>query len=217
MAREDDKYKAGVDFEWVPAKDDKGKIITDGKGNPVKTRRFFKKAEKEAMKAPKAASKGVEATKTKKKADTPTSAPTSSIRPKSKPADSGSRVGAKDRKVQTTAELRKAAEAKKTTTTTPTVDREAQRTALKSVGPIGGLVSRLQVRPSASPGTTDRKITKDTGRPSFDVNYDQWLKMTPEKRKELGLPATYGAVQRMLGTKMKTQTKNKFKFYNKED
>lgn len=144
-------------------------------------------------------------------------APTTSIRPKSKPADSGSRVGAKDRKVQTTAELRKAAEAKKTTTTTPTVDKEAQRTALKSVGPIGGMVSRLQVRPSASPDRTDRKITKDTARPSFDVNYEQWLKMTPAKRKELGLPATYGLVQRMLGTKMNTQTKNRFKFYNKED
>jgi hypothetical protein len=186
MAREDDKYKAGVDFEWVPAKDDKGKIITDGKGNPVKTRRFFKKAEKEAMKAPKAASKGVEATKTKKKADTPTSAPTSSIRPKSKPADSGSRVGAKDRKVQTTAELRKAAEAKKTTTTTPTVDKEAQRTALKSVGPIGGMVSRLQVRPSASPDRTDRKITKDTS----GVTYEQWKNMTRTERRERGLPVS---------------------------
>ena len=36
------------------------------------------------------------------------SAPTSSIRPKSKPADSGSMEGAKGRKVQTTAELRAA-------------------------------------------------------------------------------------------------------------
>jgi hypothetical protein len=71
MAREDDKYKAGVDFEWVPAKDGKGNIIKDGKGNPVKTRRFFKKAEKEAMKAPKAAPKKVEAPKAKKKAEAP--------------------------------------------------------------------------------------------------------------------------------------------------
>jgi hypothetical protein len=153
-----------------------------------------------------------------------TSAPTSSIRPKSKPVDSGSRVGAKERKVQTTAELRKAAEAKKATTTavtTPTVDKKAQRTALKSVGPIGGMLSGLQVRPNASldsvSGRMDRKMTKDTARPSFDVDYDQWLKMTPAKRKELGLPATYGAIQRMLGTKMKTQTKNRFKFYNRED
>jgi hypothetical protein len=150
------------------------------------------------------------------KAASKSAAPTTSIRPKSKPADSGSRVGAKDRKVQTTAELRKAAEAKKTTTTTPTVDKEAQRTALKSVGPIGGRVSGSP-ESRLSNERTDRKITKDTARPSFDVSYDQWLKMTPEKRKELGLPATYGAVQRMLGTKMKTQTKNRFKFYNKED
>lgn len=144
-------------------------------------------------------------------------APTTSIRPKSKPVDSGSRVGAQNRPVSTTAELRKAAEAKKTTKTTPTVDKEAQRTALKSVGPIGGMLSGLQVRPNASQGRTDNRITKDTARASFDVDYDQWLKMTPAKRKELGLPATYGAIQRMLGTKMKTQTKNRFKFYNKED
>ena len=201
MARDDDdKYKAGVDFEWVTAKN-----------SNYKTRRFFTKAEKEAMKAPKKESKPASKPASK------SAAPTTSIRPKSKPADSGSRVGAKDRKVQTTAELRKAAEAKKTTTTTPTVDTKAQRTALKSVGPIGGMLSGLQVRPSASQGRTDNKITKDTARASFDVDYDQWLKMTPAKRKELGLPATYGAIQRMLGTTMKTQTKNRFKFYNKED
>jgi len=93
---------------------------------------------------------------------------------------------------------------------------EPLRTALKSVGPIGGRVSGSP-ESRLSNERTDRKITKDTARPSFDVNYDQWLKMTPEKRKELGLPATYGAVQRMLGTKMKTQTKNRFKFYNRED
>jgi hypothetical protein len=200
MARDDDdNYKAGIDFEWVTAKN-----------SNYKTRRFFTKAEKEAMKAPKKESKPASKPASK------SAAPTTSIRPKSKPADSGSRVGAKDRKVQTTAELRKAAEAKKTTTTTP-VDTKAQRTALKSVGPVGGMLSGLQVRPNASQGRTDNRITKDTARASFDVDYDQWLKMTPAKRKELGLPATYGAIQRMLGTKMKTQTKNRFKFYNKED
>ena len=44
------EYKEGVDFEWVNAKDSKGNVVKDGKGNPVKTRRFFKKSEKEAMK-----------------------------------------------------------------------------------------------------------------------------------------------------------------------
>lgn len=47
MAKE---YKEGVDFEWVSAKDSKGNVVKDGKGNPVKTRRFFKKSEKDAMK-----------------------------------------------------------------------------------------------------------------------------------------------------------------------
>lgn len=65
MARDDDKYKAGVDFEWVTAK-----------GSNYKTRKFFTKAEKEAMKAPKKESKA---------ASKPASAaPTKSIRPKAK-------------------------------------------------------------------------------------------------------------------------------------
>lgn len=85
--------------------------------------------------------------------------------------------------------------------------KEAQRTALKSVGDMSVAEASRRQAP----------ITQDTARPSFDVSYDQWLKMTPAKRKELGLPATYGAIQRMLGTKMKTQTKNRFKFYNRED
>lgn len=51
MARDDeDNYKEGVDFKWVPMKDSKGKIVKDGKGGAVKTRHFFTKAEKEAMK-----------------------------------------------------------------------------------------------------------------------------------------------------------------------
>lgn len=85
--------------------------------------------------------------------------------------------------------------------------KEAQRTALKSVGDMSVAEASRKQAP----------ITQDTARPSFDVSYDQWLKMTPAKRKELGLPATYGAIQRLLGTKMKTQTKNRFKFYNRED
>lgn len=43
MAKEDGA-KAGVDFEWVNSN------AKDSKGNPVKTRRFFTRAEKKAMK-----------------------------------------------------------------------------------------------------------------------------------------------------------------------
>lgn len=56
MARdEEDNAKEGVDFKWVPIKDSKGNIVKDGKGGAVKTRHFFTRAEKAAMKeAPKA-------------------------------------------------------------------------------------------------------------------------------------------------------------------
>jgi hypothetical protein len=63
---------------------------------------------------------------------------------------------------------------------------EPLRTALKSVGPIGGMVSRLQVRPSASPDRTDRKITKDTS----GVTYEQWKNMTRTERRDRGLPVS---------------------------
>jgi hypothetical protein len=46
-----DRYKEGRDFEWVPMTDKNGDIVKDGRGGSVKTRRFFTKAEKEAMKA----------------------------------------------------------------------------------------------------------------------------------------------------------------------
>ena len=49
MAQDDDKYKEGVDFEWVQGNNDKD--------SGFKTRRFFTKAEKKAMKNPKPAPK----------------------------------------------------------------------------------------------------------------------------------------------------------------
>lgn len=66
MAKE---YKEGVDFEWVSAKDSKGNVVKDGKGKPVKTRRFFKKSEKDAMKNP--PKKEAPAKSAPKKADKP--------------------------------------------------------------------------------------------------------------------------------------------------
>ena len=52
MARDEDNYKEGVDFKWVPMKDSNGKVVKDGKGGAVKTRHFFTKKEKEAMNKP---------------------------------------------------------------------------------------------------------------------------------------------------------------------
>ena len=73
---QDDNYKEGVDFEWVLMKN-------QPKGGTNKTRRFFTKAEKDAMKAPKADAKP-------KAADTKTS-PKPKARPKAAPKVNGVR------------------------------------------------------------------------------------------------------------------------------
>jgi hypothetical protein len=61
--------KEGVDYKMVPVTDGKGNPVKDGKGKPVMSRKFFTKAEKAAMSAP------------KKEA-----APTQTTRPKARPA-----------------------------------------------------------------------------------------------------------------------------------
>lgn len=81
------EYKEGVDFEWVNAKDSKGNVVKDGKGNPVKTRRFFKKSEKDAMKT----SPRPKARPDNKSAEKPAAKPAKtetkpSTRPKANPA-----------------------------------------------------------------------------------------------------------------------------------
>lgn len=94
MAKE---YKEGVDFEWVNAKDSKGNVVKDGKGNPVKTRRFFKKSEKEAMKTsprPKARPEKKPAKKDDKKATNavrPTPGGPGKLPAAKKPAPGGAR------------------------------------------------------------------------------------------------------------------------------
>ena len=78
----DDKYKEGVDFKWVQGNDDPN--------SNFKTRHFFTKAEKEAMKAPKAADKPASKPAAPKAAAPKSTAPTTSPRPPKKPASSTS-------------------------------------------------------------------------------------------------------------------------------
>lgn len=93
--------KEGVDFEWRPMKDSKGKIVKDGKGGAVKTRHFFTKAEKEAMKS--------SAPKKSARPKAKSTAPKTSPRPQARPAEmkqvagtGGSRRGAVTGKAGTT-------------------------------------------------------------------------------------------------------------------
>ena len=95
-----DNYKEGVDFEWVDAKDSKGNVVKDGKGKPVKTRRFFKKSEKAARANPvkeapakpaKAPAKPAKSNNTVRPEGKPASLPaarrtTNSVRPEGKAA-----------------------------------------------------------------------------------------------------------------------------------
>lgn len=75
---EKDNAKAGVDFEWVNSN------AKDSKGNPVKTRRFFTRAEKKAMKeGKKPETKAAPAKPANKPAKA--AAPTASQRPKARP------------------------------------------------------------------------------------------------------------------------------------
>ena len=84
-----DRYKEGRDFEWVPMTDKDGDIVKDGRGGSVKTRRFFTKAEKEAMKAKnKPKSKPKVKAKPKPSASR-SSAPESSPRPKQRQTGRG--------------------------------------------------------------------------------------------------------------------------------
>lgn len=161
MARDEDNYKAGVDFEWVTAKN----------GN-YKTRRFFTKAEKEAMKAPKKESKPASKPASK-------TAPTTSIRPKSKPADAmkGYRKGD-----VTTSKI--------TSDVVGGADKAIKRAEVQAKA------KKVKERADFSLGKTDKgqlgKYGSALGKPvaPFDVTYAQWKEMPAANRRKLGLPVS---------------------------
>ena len=161
MARDEDTAKAGVDFEWVTAK-----------GSNFKTRRFFTKAEKEAMKAPKKESKP--ASKPASKA-----APTTSIRPKSKPTDAmkGYRKGD-----VTTSKI--------TSDVVGGADKAIKRAEVQAKA------KKVKERADFSLGKTDKgqlgKYGSALGKPvaPFDVTYAQWKEMPAANRRKLGLPVS---------------------------
>jgi hypothetical protein len=80
MAKEsdDDNYKEGVHFEWVP-------MENQSEDSDVKVRRFFNKAEREARANPKPAAPKADAPKAKPKAKPKATAPTTSPRPPKRP------------------------------------------------------------------------------------------------------------------------------------
>lgn len=163
MARDDDdNYKAGVDFEWVTAK-----------GSNYKTRKFFTKAEKEAMKAPKKESKPASKPASK------SAAPTTSIRPKSKPVDAmkGYRKGD-----VTTSRI--------TSNVVDGADKAVKRAEIQAKA------KKVRERADFSLGKTDKgqlgRYGSALGKPvaPFDVTYAQWKEMPAANRRKLGLPVS---------------------------
>ena len=153
-------YEEGKDFKWVPMKDKDGKIVKDGKGNPVKTRKFFTKAEKNQMKdKPKAE------TKATPKAEAKSSVPKStSTKPQARRADT------------------------KALSNPPAVEERNLSSTRGGRGDgVAEMARRALDRPNnrAKAEQAKTKLLRSAG-----INYDTWEKMTKPERRGAGLPET---------------------------
>ena len=162
-----DRYKEGRDYELVPMKDKDGNIVKDGRGGSVKTRRFFTKAEKEAMKAkdkPKAKPKD------KPRPSAPkSSAPKSSSRPKQRQTGRGEPFygEAADKPIKT-----------------PMGGPRRGRTPA-SASDEDSFSSRVN---SAREET--QRLLKETAPIDRGISYEEWEAMTRAERRAAGLPLT---------------------------
>jgi hypothetical protein len=161
-----DRYKEGRDFEWVPMKNKDGDIVKDGRGGSVKTRRFFTKAEKDAMKA-----------KDKPKA-----------KPKPKPATTSSRVDTTDdaRAARTNSSERYGTgSGPRTAAPKPSSSENASTTPPASASDEDSFPSRVN---SAREET--QRLLKETAPIDRGVSYEEWEAMTRAERRAAGLPLT---------------------------
>jgi hypothetical protein len=156
------KYKEGKDFEWVPMKDKDGKVVKDGRGGAVKTRRFFTKAEKEAMKSG-------DKPKAKAESKAPSSAPKStSKRPQARRTDT------------------------KALSKPPAVEERNLSSTKGGRGDgVAEMARRALDRPQTSSSANPKaeqaktKLLRSAG-----INYETWEEMTRPERRKVGLPET---------------------------
>lgn len=165
MAKED-SAKAGVDFEYVNSN------AKDSKGNPVKTRRFFSRAEKAAMKDGKKPEAKAEKAPTKAAPKTDKGMDTSP-RPKARPKAEAKAGGARpEGKAAGMPAAKKAAEKKNV----PSRADASKKAAVAGVGAVAAMsagaaarknniAARGGVKPSASTGLFSR-IKTGLGRAS---------------------------------------------------
>jgi hypothetical protein len=164
-----DRYKEGRDYELVPMKDKDGNIVKDGRGGSVKTRRFFTKAKKEAMKAK----------------DKPKSKPKAKAKPKpSAPRSSALESSPRPKQRQTGRGEPNYGEAADTPTITPMGGpRRGRKPA--SASDEDSFSSRVD---SARKET--QRLLKETAPIDRGISYEEWEAMTRAERRAAGLPLT---------------------------
>lgn len=161
MARDrDDKYKEGVDFEWVTAK-----------GSNFKTRKFFTRAEKEARKA-----KPATAPKAKPKTEERKTTPAKTPRPAPRPTANRDEI--------TMSVLPKTYQQATQESGARRSRNAASERSRRTVERVRAALDRASAEREAKD-----KFTRARNRP-VEYTFDQWKAMSRGERERAGLPVS---------------------------
>jgi hypothetical protein len=214
------RYKEGKDFEWVPMTGRDGKVVRDGRGDAVKTRRFFTKAEKEAMKSkgkPKAETKPKPKPKSKPKSSGSSSAPTKSKRPmrrtgkmnddaKAERTNSNEKYGTGSGPRSAASSGRSSAPAPSATTNSPSLsgnDTSAGSTPTNRSNPDKPVSTGYGTLANAKNRMEAFKVSREN-KTINGVSFAEWKKLTRAERVEKNLPLTNQEFMRAMRLKGKT-------------
>lgn len=204
------KYKEGKDFEWVPMKDKDGKVVKDGRGGAVKTRRFFTKAKKEAMKSG-------DKPKAKAEPKASSSAPKStSKRPQARRTEGQIRSSSGGRTRYTPTEFtndggpRRGSRKPKSESKSPSAMTEAPTLSGNKTSSGGAPINRSKPDSNVKAGygslanAANRmesfKVSKQD-KTINGVSFDEWKKLTRAERVEKNLPLTNQEFMRAMRLK----------------
>lgn len=207
-----DRYKEGVDFKWVPMRDKDGDIVKDGRGGAVKTRKFFTKVEKEAMKSedkPKA--------KPKAKPKVSSSAPEStSTRPQARRTEGQIRSSSGGRTRYTPSEFtndggpRRGSRKPKSKSEAPSAMTEAPTLSGNQTSSGGAPINRSSPDSNINAGygslanAANRMESFRVSKQDKTINgvsFAEWKKLTRAQRVEKNLPLTNQEFMRAMRLK----------------
>jgi hypothetical protein len=209
-----DRYKEGVDFKWVPMRDKDGDIIKDGRGGAVKTRKFFTKAEKEAMK-----SKDKPKAKPKASSSAPESTPT---RPQARRTEGQIRSSSGGRTRYTPSEFtndggpRRGGRKPKSKSEAPSAMTEAPTLSGNQTSSGGAPINKSSPDSNISAGygslanAANRMKFYEVSKADKTINgvsFDEWKKLTRAQRVVKNLPLTnqeFMRAMRLKGAELET-------------